>query len=225
MDHLKRKIEDENIVLEALKQTTESQNALISLREQCAKEFEALEENIHDEEYTLTKQNIVVPKSLPKDDDEDGENLAKVIETMSNDARDKYDAANIFFRNASDEAVKSQKIVSEKTALLANCQRSLNTVKSKLQIATGSIHEIRKVLNDVSEGVVALKEESFPMTVAQEAPREILAFIDKRLSDVEENKDSIPAMFVNKILKKIRKMVRLQRYFCIVSYCATFCDY
>lgn len=221
MDKLKRKIEDESMILEALKQTADSQNALASLREQMEKEFEALEENIFDEKYSLTKFNIAVPAKLPKDGDEHGTQLSQAIETMANAARDKHDAANAHFRSASDDAVKSQKIVSEKTALLASSQRSLTSVKAKREAASGSVEEIRKLVAALRKYEENLGEVTVPPSVNEESPREILQFLGERLEALEETAlDANAQKVAKKIFKKITKSVSPDdagRCFCSVT--------
>jgi len=208
MDMLKRKIEDESMVLEALKQTADSQNALASLREQCEKDFEAMEENIREETYSLTKFNIPVPTSLPNEGDEEGDGLRTTIEAMLNGARSKHDAANGHFRSASEDAVKSQKIVSEKTALLANSQRSLVSIRAKLQATAGSVEEVRKLVDALRTHEENLGESTLPPSATEESPREILEYLSERLEATEESAmDASVPEIVKKILKKLKKMV------------------
>lgn len=196
------------MILEALKQTADSQNALASLREQCEKDFESLEENIRDESYSLTKFNIPVPPALPNEGDEEGDQLLKTIEAMANGARSKHDAANGHFRSASEDAVKSQKIVSEKTALLANSQRSLASIRAKLQATAGSVEEVRKLVDTLRTHEENLGESTLPPSATVESPREILEYLSERLETVEESAmDASVPEIAKKILKKLKKMV------------------
>jgi len=212
-DALKRQIEDETITLEALKQTANAQNALNVLREQIEKEFESLEEMIREESYSFTKFNIDVPTSLPRDGDDEGSQLSTVVKKIADGAREKHDTANAHYGSASEDAIRSQKIVSEKTALLTSSQRSLSQVKAKLQTASASVENIRKLVEALRKHEDKLGEVAVPDTVTEEAPREILQFISERMEALEEaNLDANGPEIARKLFKKLKKLVRFQSF-------------
>lgn len=209
LEKLKRQKEDDMIIVDALKRTAESQNALVALREECAKDFAELEENMREESYSFTKFNIPVPPSLPNDGDDDGAQLTKVIDKMADEARSKHDAANNHFRNVSEEAANAQKVVSEKTALMTSNQRSLTQVKAKLQAASGSVEKVKQLVAELRKLEEQQEEAAPPDSVSEEAPREILQFINERIAAVEESGlDYTYAPSVcKKLFKKLKKKV------------------
>ena len=206
---LRSRRDDDRSLLAALKQTAEAQNALVALQEECGKDFGDLEETLRDDSYSFTKFNISVPASLPNDGDEQGKELAKLIDDMADAARSKHDAANNRLRRLAEDTGNAQRMVSEKTALLANNQRLLTQAKSKLQTVTSSVEKVRRTLDALRKHEEELGEATVPASVTEEAPREVLQFINERIEAVDQAAFSSvhqPAI-VRKLFKKLRKLV------------------
>ena len=206
---LRSRRDDDRSLLAALKQTAEAQNALVALQEECGKDFGDLEETLRDDSYSFTKFNISVPASLPNDGDEQGKELATLIDDMADAARSKHDAANNRLRRLAEDTGNAQRMVSEKTALLANNQRLLTQVKSKLQTVTSSVEKVRRTLDALCKHEEELGEATVPASVTEEAPREVLQFINERMEAVDQAAFSSvhqPAI-VRKLFKKLRKLV------------------
>jgi cell division septum initiation protein DivIVA len=201
MDKLKRQIDDESIVLESLKHTADAHNSLLTLQEQCEKELDVLDDNIREDSYSLTKFDIVVPKHLPRDGDDDGDQLSKAIEALSEAAREKYDVAGARLDRAKDDTMNTQKIVSEKSALSAGSQKTLTSVKSKLLALAGSVADVQKVVEELRQHET---RRGATLTATEDTPRELLQYLDKRLEELEED---VPDLNAAKVTKKIMKLV------------------
>lgn len=212
MDALKRKIEDETIVLNGLKHTAEAQSAVVALQEQCAKELDNLEENLREENYQLSKYKVAAPEQLPRDDDERGEEVLKVFETMYESACERYNSANSQLRLATEEATASQKTVSQKTALLDSNTKTLNSLKSQLQAAESSVTKVKSIVEKLRDHEGGLKKR-LPATASEENPKEILQYLDDRLKKLEEDAPSQDApKIAKKVVKRLKKMaVRVPR--------------
>lgn len=205
MEKIKRKIDDESIVLESLKHTADAYNSLLTLQEQCEKELDGLDENIREESYTLTKFDIVAPAQLPREGDDDGDQLAKAIEAMSDAAREKFDAADGRLDRAKDDAMNTQRVVSEKSALLSGNQKTLGAVKSKLLTLAGSVAEVQKTVEELRRHESTIGAS---FTATEDTPRELVQYLDKRLDALEEEAPDLNAAKVaRKILKRLGKMV------------------
>lgn len=200
IDDVKRKIEDEMLILDRLKSSVATQNALATLKEQCGKEIEALEESIRDETYSLAKFGITAPESLPRDDDITGENLAKVAEAMDKAARTRLSQANARLKTADDAVEVSQRDVSERTAMLTSSQRALSTAQTRLQgLAT--------VENEFNTTVEQLVEHSsvqgYNFNGDPQNPKDVIRFLEKNIELV----DGLLITDAPKIAKKVGKKV------------------
>jgi hypothetical protein len=80
MDATRQKLDEEKRVLETLRDTLESSNAIRVLEEECQKEIGHLEESVEDEKSRFQQFNIAPPK-VNIDDDESGNTLVIAIES------------------------------------------------------------------------------------------------------------------------------------------------
>ena len=207
MEKIKRKVDDETIVLERLKQTAEAQSSLSALKEQCSKELSDLEESIKEEAYSLGKFGMQVETPLPRDGDETGEQLSKEIESKMEAARERFTAAISNLERATDDATNSQKIVSEKTALLAGNQKSLTTVRARLQELEPSVSKMKQLVQELREHEA---EQRRTLPADEYTPGELIKYIEERLDDLEDDApDANYSKTAKKVLKKLRTMVRL----------------
>lgn len=205
MEKLRRKIDDESIVLESLKHTADAQNSLLTLQEQCEKEIDGIDESIREESYSLSKFDIAAPAQLPKDGDDDGDKLSKAIEAMSAAARAKFDEADARLDRAKDDTMNTQKIVSEKSSLLAGSQKTLTLVKSKLLALAGSVADVQKTVEDLRRHET---KRGATLSATEDTPRELLQYLDERLEELEEDAPDLNAAKVaRKIIKRLSKMV------------------
>lgn len=205
MDKLKRKIDDENIVLESLKHTADAQSSLLTLQEQCEKELDGLDESIREESYSLTKFDITVPAHLPRVGDDDGDQLSQAIEAMAQAAREKYEAADGRLIKAKDDAMNTQKIVSEKTAFLSGSQKTLISVKSKLLSLAGSVGDVQKVVEELRRHEAS---RGATLTATEDTPRELVQYLDEKLEELEEDAPDLNATNVaRKLIKRLTRMV------------------
>jgi DNA repair exonuclease SbcCD ATPase subunit len=207
IDGLKRKIEDENSLLNKLKANADAQNSLVTLQEQCQKELDVIDENIRDELYALNAANVAAPPVLPNEDDDDGEQLVKAISAMELQARETYKAANTRLDGSKEEVVSFQKTVSEKSALLAGSQKSLTSVKAKLVTLASSVSDMQKTVQDLRQHEA---ERGATLRATEDTPRELLQYLDERLQEIEEDSPDVNAAQVaQKVIKRLTKMASI----------------
>jgi DNA repair protein RAD50 len=205
MEKLRRKIDDETSILQSLKLNADAQSSLLTLQEQCDKDVDVLDDNIREESYTLNKFDIFPPTQLPRDDDDDGDQLANVIMDLMEKARQKYDVAESSLEKSTDEIVSIQKIIAEKSALLAGNQKSLALLKSKKSSLTNSVLEILKTVDELRRHEA---QQGYKLTVSEDEPRNVIEYIDQRLQEVEDDVPELnPARTSKRVAKRLRKLV------------------
>jgi len=202
---VKRKIDDESIILDGLRHTADAQTSLSSLREQCRNEIEALQEAIHEEAYSFQKFSIAINAVLPKDGDDVGDQIVHAIEGMAETAREKQDELNSNLNRAIEDQTNAQKFVSEKSAVLASNQKTLASLKSKLHSLAGSASDVKQVVEQLSHHEAKL---GLTLTANEDSPRDLLNYLDERLESLEEDALAFNASEIaRKVLKKLKKMV------------------
>lgn len=210
MEKLRRKIDDETTILESLKHTADAHNSLRTLQEQCEKEIDVLDENVREETYKLSKFDVVAPTPLPRDGDDEGDQLTKVFESMMLVSRDKHRSAVGRLDRFTEDVQNTQKVIAEKSAVLAGNQKTLTSLKTKLSTLTSSLQSVQK-----SVEALRVREARLGFTVNpdEDSPRELLDYIDSRLDELEEDDDPNVnvAKTSRKILKRLKKMVSILR--------------
>jgi DNA repair protein RAD50 len=192
-----------------LKHTADAHNSLLNLQEQCEKEIDVLDENIREETYKLNKIDIVVPSELPRDDDEDGDQLSKVIESMMQIGRKKNKTVVSRLDKAKDDIVNTQKILAEKSALLAGNQKNLTSIRARLSTLTRSMVDVQQTVEELREYE---SRRGSTLSFNVDTPRELIKCIDDRLDelDVDNSPDEFLSKVSRRILKKLKKMVRYE---------------
>jgi DNA repair exonuclease SbcCD ATPase subunit len=205
MEKLRRQIDDESTILESLKLLSDAQNSLVTLNEQCEKEIDVLEENIREESYNLNKFSVVSPGQLPRNEDEDGEQLMKVVDSMMERAREMYDMADGCLDKSKEETLTTQKIIAEKSAVLAGNQKTLASVKAKLLALAGSLVEVQTTVEELRQHEFQL---GLTLTANENKPREVVQYIDDRLKELEDDSPDVNfGKVARKVLNRLRKMV------------------
>jgi DNA repair protein RAD50 len=210
MEKLRRRIDDESAILESLKHTADAHNSLLTLQEQCEKDIDALDENFHEETYKLNKFDILAPASLPRDGDDEGDQLVKVFQSMMQQSRDKHSVAAGRLDRCNDDMQNTQKIIAEKSAVLVGNQKTLTSHRTKLAILTASLHSVQETVEELREHEARL---GYTLNANEENPRELIKYIDSRLDELEE--EDSPGVNVAKVTRKVLK--RLRKMVCVVD--------
>jgi chromosome segregation ATPase len=132
MDKIKRTIDDDSIVLERLKTTADAQSIVSTLEAQVAKALESLDELINDEAVFLEKQGFTVP-DLSNASDQDPDQIPASLEKMLKAATNRHDDAKANLDQSMEKFLNSQRLLSEKSALFASSQKTLASLRVKLQ--------------------------------------------------------------------------------------------
>jgi chromosome segregation ATPase len=205
MEKIRRRIDDESSVLQSLKNTADAQNALVALQEQCEKDIDLLDDNIREESYTLNKFEIVTPAQLPRNDDIDGDRLLKVVESMMETARQKFDIASGHLEQSNSEIVDIQKVIAEKSAIISGHQKSLASLKSRQATLSGSIAKVQKTVEELRRHE---EKRGYSLEISDDNPRDLIKYIDAQLEELEEGAPELNAARVAKnVLKRIKKKV------------------
>eukprot|EP00934_Nitzschia_sp_Nitz4_P008970 Nitzschia sp. Nitz4//scaffold260_size33533//17430//22260//NITZ4_007879-RA/size33533-augustus-gene-0.12-mRNA-1//1//CDS//3329544683//8960//frame0 len=218
VDQLKREVDDDKIALEYLRQTADSQNAIVVLRDQCVKDLEMLEENVKESSYSLQQFNIKMPESLPGNvDDEDGDELTRCFEKVVDEVTEKYDAINSDLERANADLSKSSQVVSERTALLGHDQRAILIKRERMSKLEGPGSAIDAVQNVVTSLRAYERQigSNTPMDLDESRPQELLKYLDSRLAEEEsQSTEGIPSDTVRKIMSRLMKQVSTQGATC-----------
>lgn len=212
-DLIRRQLEDDKLTLESLRYSADAQNEISVLKEQCEKDFHQLEETLNGRSLEFKKYNIQGVASLPRNDDDDGTEILSVIESMETAVRAKYDDRAVQLNKASNEVAVTRRNLSEKKATFASCQKTLTSHKAKLSTLTQSVAEVKNAIDDLRRHE-AQRGLSVPGSI--EMPKELLAYVDSRLEEVEEDEpNSNSPKVVRKLMKRLKKLVR--RFGCSLS--------
>jgi chromosome segregation ATPase len=206
MEKMRRRIDDESSVLQSLKHTADAQNALVALQEQCDKDIDLLDDNIREESYTLNKFEIATPTQLPRNDDGDGDRLLKVVESMMEKAREKYNIANGKLEQTNAEIVDTQKVIAEKAAIITGNQKTLASLKSRQAALVSSIANVKKTVEELRRHE---EKRGYSLEISEDNPRDLIKYIDVQLEELEEGAPELNAARVAKnVLKRIKRKVR-----------------
>jgi DNA repair protein RAD50 len=205
MEKIRRKIDDESSILQSLRQTADAQNTLLTLQEQCEKDVDILEDNIREESYSMKKFDIDTPRQLPRDGDDDGDQLSKAVDLIVDTVRGKYDAASSRFEGSKEEIAATQKTIAEKSALLMGDQKTIATLKSGQTRVSNNVEKVRTTMEELRRHESRL---GYKIAINDDNPREVLQYIDGRLDEVEGDAPELNAARVaKKVLKRVLRKV------------------
>ena len=210
MDALSREIEDEQQILGMMRESSESEQAIAVLKEQCAKELDDLDEILSQQAPTLSKYSINPPDDLPgRAADQTGEDLNRVMDGLSDEVRAKFDAHSEELSQATDRVAKLQQRVSETTALVSHDKKALNTKRARMgALENGGVANVRKVVEEVKayEKSIGMSEKN----VDESQPQELLSHLAERLEASEsESTEGIQPNTIKKVITRLKKQVRL----------------
>lgn len=208
IEMLKREIEDDKLALGELRQNTDAQNSITVLKEQAVSELEALKESLNDNSFIFNKFNLATP-AVPGDDDEQGDVVFELVQEFSNAISDKNETVQQELNKAKDEIAGHERVVSEKSALLAHAKSNLASLRSKLDSLGGENGSVSKFQRAVA--AVRQYEQNAGMTTVLEGsdPQDVMIHLSSRLEEIEKASSATiqPEMLAN-LLDQLYKMVR-----------------
>lgn len=175
-----------------------TQNTITTLKEQCDKDIDALEETIKDEAYSISKFGIEAPEALPRDQDENGEALSGVVCAMEKSVRGKLTAASAQLKTTEEAYLDAQRGVSEISATLHSTQKAQNAARTKLQALSKTADEFRATGEQLKDHE-ALNNVPFDCDI--EDPTALVRHLDKQIESV----DALLVADAPKLAKKIAK--------------------
>lgn len=212
IDDLKTKIQNDMVVQQDLRSTFETQSAIEQLKGQCQTELEELKEKISDFKYQFKAYNISPPPpDLPTGDiDKRGEELKKVMGTLSDEINDRLDDKDRQLTKNRDAIRRIEAIVSEKSALYNHDVQSIRSKQQRMNGLKTSVEKTRQVVEELRSFEARDEEISTPVTLTENHPEELLSYLTKRVGDIEgHSTEGIPPQMIKKIMKKLFKLVRL----------------
>lgn len=210
MEEINRQNEFDRALLDTLRHTAETQNALAVLKEQSLSDLEVLEESLKNESFTLKKFNLPSDTKLPTDeDDEKGDIIIERIQNIQNLVEEKFNVRNSALRKATDERYKAQESLAEKSAVLASHQKTLAWTKTRLnnlEADGGSVSQVGKMISDLRRYA---QEHGRGAPPNEDRPRELLNYLDAWIENVDEDDVGPQAVkTAKKVLKTLANMVR-----------------
>ena len=128
---------------------------------------------------------------------------------MKDVIKQKFDNEDTEVSRVNEQLNQTQKILSEKTALMTNSQQTIKTLKPKIDRLNGSVEKAKKVAQDLRRHDAVL---GLSVRVNEQSPKELLAYIDERLDTIEEDSPvEISLSAMKKIAKRLQKMVSRMR--------------
>jgi DNA repair exonuclease SbcCD ATPase subunit len=204
MDKIKRKIDDESIVLERLKSTADAQSTVVTLEAQAAKALEALDELISDEAVFLEKQGFTVP-DLSHASDQDPDQIPASLEKMLKAAKERHDDAKAKLDQSTEKVINAQRLLSEKSALFASSQKSLGALRTKLQ----NLSSVTEEWNVLQESIRSVEQEFFGETTFVGGDATAVAhYIEEKLANCEEQlRNEIEPKAAKRLVKKLASWI------------------
>jgi DNA repair protein RAD50 len=207
VDKIKRLIEDEKVVLDTLRLSQEAMSSISVLEEQCAKDLEGLEEALRDHASSLHRFNIPSIKDVSLEGDDDGGELVKRVGALTDTLQTKYRVEHAEVSRSGEELARAQQIVSEKTALLLSSQQTVTSLKPKLERVSASVEQVKKVVQDLRRHETSL---ALSFRVTEEAPRELINYLNDRLVTIEEEAPvENAAQTMKKLFKRLNKLAKI----------------
>lgn len=192
-----------------LRETGEAQHEITVLKQQIDRDVEDLKESIQESDFALKSRNIEVP-TIESSGDETGDELNDVMDKLTEGVSSKFQNADAELRKAHEQFNALQKIVAEKSALLARDRQLVHSKRGKL-LSLSSEGGINKVENVVSEQrqFEASNGVSTPSALNETKPKELLAYLEERLEAEEaESLEGIQPEVISKIMKRLKSKVR-----------------
>jgi hypothetical protein len=188
IDKLKRLIRDDQEVLAELRQCSDKQNEISVLKEQATKELEVLAETLTEHSYDLQKFNIQAPNPWPGTEggDDRGDELLDALEKLASTISQKYDASQSKLSRVEGDASEKQRIVSEKSGLLAHSKQSLDSIRAKFDSATGdseSLGKFKRVVGTIRKSEL---DDGRTPTFDENDPKSIVSYLTSRLEEVDQ---------------------------------------
>lgn len=213
IDKLKRSIDDDTQALRDLRLNADSENEINVLKEQVAKDMEALQELVTEQNFDLDRFKLTAPQ-IPIANDDHGEELVIAMEKLSSEAVDQFDNEMRQLEKATKDVTTSERTVSEKSALLTHNKQSLSSTRARIDALTGdegSVSTYQRVISAIRQyangaGIVTEFDEKDPQTV--------VSFLTEQLEELDEMTDDAVEVG-RKLIKKLKMMVRTKILFCV----------
>lgn len=209
IDMLKREIEDDTVVLSELRKNTDAQNSITVLKEQAASELDTLKEALNDSSFVFSKFNLTAPDLPDEKEDTNGDIIADRVQNFSNAINDKNETIRQELNKAKDDLLAQERVVSEKSALLAHTKYNLVSLRSKLDSLGGENGSVSKFQRAVA--AIRQYEQNAAMTPVLEGsdPQDVMAHLSSRLEEIEkELSATIQPEVLGNLLNQLYKMVR-----------------
>lgn len=193
------------MVLETLRFSAEEQQNILILKDQTIKEKEELDESLRENVSLLQKFNLSAPELPSIEGNDEGVELQNVLEKLSDSVHAKYDDIHSELMQATEEVLRTQKMMSEKSALLGSNQQTILSLKLKADGLGGKVEIMKQVYGELRQHEAGI-ERTF--RVDEESPREILNYLDDRIENLQQQESSFDDLrVIKRVMKRLKKMV------------------
>jgi len=183
IDDIKIKIENDKVVQQDLRRTFETQSAIEQMKGQCQTELEELKEKVSDYRFQFQAYKVSPPPSdLPGDDtDKRGEELKKIMESVSEEITDKFDDRERELIKNQDAIRRIEAIVSEKSALYNHDIQSIRSKQQRLGGLKPSIERTRQVVEELRSFELRDQKVPTPVAITDARPEALLSYLTDRV--------------------------------------------
>lgn len=194
------------MVLETLRFSAEEQQNILILKDQTSKEIEELEESLRENLSSLQKFNLSAPKLPSIEGNDEGIDLQNVLEKLADSVRAKYDDVHSELMQATDEVLRSQKMMSEKSALLISNQQAVASLKSKADGLGDKAQAMKQVFQEIRQHEASIGQT---FQVSEDSPRDVLNYVDDRLESLEHDSSVDDHKIIRRVMRRLKRMVSL----------------
>jgi hypothetical protein len=197
------------MVLEQLRHCAESQNAIAVLKDQCRSDLENLQESIAEKAHLLQQFDLTMELPIEDVNGNDGSSLQDYVEGKQDEVLQLHTSRKEELEAANKALSVTQRVVSEKTAVVgskAQRQAVIDAKLNRLNGVDGSVSRAKIVIQNLHKHETDLGENPPPM---DSSPHAVISYLDERLKAIEdESPANMDVKMAKRVLKQIASMVK-----------------
>jgi DNA repair exonuclease SbcCD ATPase subunit len=212
IDKIQRDIEYDQQALKGLRQTADKQNSIAVLRSQTVTDLENLQESVSDHSFVFQKFNLPAPAALPGvgGGDDNGDELVEAVDTFATVVGDKYETVQQDLGKAKDDQTSKQRVVSEKSALLAHNKQRMISCRTRLDdlgAENGAVSKFERVVSTIKQFE---QGAGIANALLGKDPQNVSAHLTARIEELEaSSKGDLQPEVVAKIMDQLMELVRI----------------
>lgn len=203
METLKRKIDDDAVILNRLNSSAQAQNAVTTLQDQVEKEIESLDEVVREESVFLEKHQFQQPEISSNDADQ----IPRVLDELRKKVKERLDQANASHKQTIGKVSIAQSLLSEKSTLFSASQKTIASLRTQLQDLSSVSNDWQSLLEKVQNHDVDVTKHGFDGDDIES----LIQYLEERLARVQNDiVDVMDSETAERHVKKLTKWIKKQ---------------